>query len=153
MYKQLMFFCVLLLAATPALALQGPNVTLPAYYDGDLYTMLFKEQPPMAEKAILEHNKSFNIVYQSDPGLPGGQPFISVLDAIQADGFNALWREVQIAFNPGFTPHQFFSDNEILAAASGANPEITLTPTKELYVCAVIGPKKNRSSRGAGFAW
>jgi len=102
----------------------------------------FKEQPPMAEQAILDHNKSYNIVYQSDPGLPGGAPFISVLDAIQGDGFNPLWREVQLTFNAGFTPHQFYSDNEILSAAGGSNPEITLVPTNEMYVCAIVGPKK-----------
>jgi hypothetical protein len=65
--------------------------------------------------------------------------FISVLDAIQGDGFNPLWREVQITFNGGFTPRQLFSDTEILAAAAGSNPEITLTTTDELYRCSVIG--------------
>ena len=140
MIRKLMFLDVLLLAAVPAFAAHAPFETLPACYDGNLYTMLFKKQPPMAEQATIVHNKSYNIVYQSDPGLPGGAPFVSVLDAIQGDGFNALWREVQIIFNAGFTPHQFYSDNEVLAAAAGMNPEITLTPADEMYMCAGVGP-------------
>ncbi len=121
--------------------LNQPQGTIPAYYDNMLFNMIFKELPHQAEMATLAHNKSINIVYQSDPGLPGGLPFISVIDAIQKDGFNALWQEVQITFNEGFTPRQMYSDNEILAAAAGDNPEITLTPTTEVYICAVVGKK------------
>jgi hypothetical protein len=117
----------------------GSAGNMPAYYDHRLFTINFKELPSGGESANLQHNKSINTIYMSDPGLPGGQPFIAVLDAIQGDGFNPLWQEVQIAFNEGFTPRQLFSDNEVLdAAASG---EVTLTTTTELYRCAVVGPK------------
>ena len=44
-------------------------------------------------------------------------------------------------FNAGFTPHQFFSDTEVEAAAAGPNPEITLVVTNEVYRCAVVGRK------------
>jgi hypothetical protein len=121
--------------------LNKPPRTIPAYYDSMLFNMIFKELPHQAEISTLAHNKSINTVYQSDPGLPGRLPFISVLDAIQGDGFNALWQEVQIAFNEGFTPRQLYSDTEILAAAAGPNPEITLMPTTEVYICAVVGKK------------
>jgi hypothetical protein len=73
--------------------------------------------------------------------LPGGQPFISVIDAVPGDGMNPVWQEVQITFNSGFTPRQLYSDDEVLAAASGLNPEITLTFTDEVYKCPVIGKK------------
>jgi len=63
--------------------------------------------------------------------------FTSVLDAIQGDGFNPLWNEVQIVFKGA--PQQFTSDNEILAAAAAKT--ITLVPTTEVYRCAVLGPK------------
>jgi hypothetical protein len=69
------------------------------------------------------------------------QEFIAVIDAIQGDGFNPLWLQVLIVFNEGFTPHQFLADDEILAAAEGPNPEITLVDTGEVYRCAVVGPK------------
>jgi hypothetical protein len=82
-----------------------------------------------------------NAIYQSDPGLPGNQPFISVIDAVPADGFNPIWEEVQIAFAPGHTPRQLFSDNEVLAAA--ASGEVTLTLTGEVYWCPVVGPGPN----------
>jgi len=69
-----------------------------------------------------------------------GVMFTSVLDAIQGDGFNPLWREVQITFNAGHTPRQLFSDNEVADAAAAG--EIRLAPTDEVYRCSVIGPNK-----------
>ena len=117
----------------------GRAGVMPAYYDAELFTINFKEQPGGAEKALLAHNGSINVIYMSDDGLPGGLPFVSVLDAIQGDGFNPLWVEVQVVFNAGFTPHQFFSDTEIEDAAAAG--EITLVPTDEVYRCSVIGSK------------
>jgi len=117
----------------------GREGAMPAYYDAELFTMNFKEQPAGAEESLLANNGSINVIYMSDDGLPGGLPFISVLDAIQGDGFNPLWVEVQVVFNEGFTAHQFFSDEEIEDAADAG--EITLVPTDEVYRCSVIGPK------------
>lgn len=120
----------------------GQPIQMTAYYDSVLFNINFTELPASAETALLAHNKSLNHIYETDPDLPGAQPFIPALDAIQGDGFNPLWIEVEITFNPGFTPRQFYSDNQVLAAASGTNPEITLTQTSEVYRCAVLGPKK-----------
>src|SRR5205823_10052041 len=94
----------------------GRGSVIPAYYDAELFNIQFVEFPPAAEKALLKHNKSLNFIYQSDPGLPGGEPFISVIDAIPGDGFNPIWEEVQITFTAGNTPRQLFSDEEIEAA-------------------------------------
>jgi hypothetical protein len=63
---------------------------------------------------------------------------VSVLDAIQGDGFNPLWEEFQIDFVT-IPPQQFFSDNEVIDA--WMKGEITLTDTDEIYTCAVVGPK------------
>ena len=38
-----------------------------------------------------------------------------VIDAIPGDGFNPLWREVQISFNEGFDPRQLTSDTDVEA--------------------------------------
>ncbi len=114
----------------------GIGGVMPAYYDHNLLTINFM-QLTTAQNTLLAMNEQQNIIYQSDPGLPGGAPFISVINAIPTDGFNPLWAEVQIAFTPGHTPHQFFSDDEINAAAAAG--EITLTPTNEMYRCSVIG--------------
>src|SRR5207244_10769635 len=73
--------------------------------------------------------------------LPGSGSFVSVLDAIQGDGFNPLWQEVQISFNAGVTPQQLTSDNDIIAAANAG--QITLTPTTEVYRCSVLGRKSS----------
>jgi hypothetical protein len=97
------------------------------------------EFSPNAEAALLQHNGSLNFIYQSDPGLPGGQPFISVIDAVPGDGFNPIWEEVQITFIGGHTPRQLFSDDEIAAAVAAG--EIALTFTGEVYWCPVVGHK------------
>ena len=36
-------------------------------------------------------------------------------------------------------PHQFTSEAEIVEAAKGPNPEITLNPTDEVYRDSVVG--------------
>lgn len=124
---------------TPKGSANGVAGSMPAYYDGQLFTINFKEQPPGGEAANLAHNGSINTIYQSDGCMPNGQMFVSVLDAIQGDGFNPLWNEVQVVFNKTAPCQQFTSDNAILAAAAAKT--ITLQPTSELYRCAVIGPK------------
>jgi hypothetical protein len=118
----------------------------PTYYDANLLRinlMLLS-----SGITVLAHNSQTNIIWQSDGGLPGGQPFISVINAIPADGFNPLWDECQITFNPGHTPRQFFSDTEVEAAA--ASGEITVTDTHELYRCSVIGKPATSSASLSG---
>ena len=122
------------LAASP----NGSAGDMPAYYDGQLFTINFKQQPSGGEASLLTHNGSINTIYMSDQAEAAGVMFTSVLDAIQGDGFNPLWQEVQIVFNT-VPPQQFFSDNQILAAAAAG--QITLVPTTEVYRCSVVGTK------------
>ena len=122
------------LAASP----NGSAGDMPAYYDGQLFTINFKQQPSGGEASLLTHNGSINTIYMSDQAEAAGVMFSSVLDAIQGDGFNPLWQEVQIVFNT-VPPQQFFSDNQILAAAAAG--QITLVPTTEVYRCSVVGTK------------
>lgn len=112
----------------------GKGGDMPAYYDDELFTINFKLLKP-----DLHNNPSFNTIYQCDACEAQGLDFVSVLDAIQGDGFNPIWEEVQITFNPGNPVQQFTSDTDILAAA--ANGTITLTDTDEFYRCSVVGPK------------
>ena len=119
--------------------LKGSASEIPAYYDHKLLTIQFVEFPPAAEKALLQHNHIINLIYQSDAGLSGGAPFISVIDAIPGEGFNPLWLEVQITFTSGHTSRQLFSDVEVADAFEAG--EITLESTGELYWCPVVGPK------------
>jgi hypothetical protein len=129
--------------------LKGSGSGIPTYYDGQLLTIQFVEFPSGSEGTLLNQNSAINFIYQSDPGLPGGQPFVSVIDAIPTDGFNPLWEEVQIAFTAGNTPEQLFSDTEIDSFATAGL--ITLTATGELYRCPVVGTMTtsslSRSSR------
>ena len=125
-----------------ALAAQGsPNGAAsqrPVFYEGRQVTVNMFEVP--ASEALLDHNRSTNTIYASND-LDDEQDFLSVIDAIQGEGFNPLWHQVLIVFNQGFTPRQFTSEDEVLAAASGANPEITLVPTDEVYRCSIVRSK------------
>jgi hypothetical protein len=116
----------------------GRESARPVYYDSELFTVNMKEISEDAAAKIIKNNSSANIIYAYND-LDDPQDFNSVIDAIPADGFNPLWLQMLIVFNPGFTAHQFFSDEEVLDAASGANPEITLVNSGEIYRCSVIG--------------
>jgi hypothetical protein len=128
---------VLLLGAAGSARASNPNGSggdMPSYYDGQLFTINFKLLKPDLHK-----NPSFNTIYQCDSCEGQGLAFVSVLDAIQGDGFNPIWEEVQINFTPGNPVQQFTSDTDVLAAA--AQGIITLTDTEEFYRCSVVGPK------------
>ena len=112
----------------------------PAYYDGQLFTVNMKPLATSAAAALIAHNGSINEIYATND-LEDKQDFVPVLDAIQGDGFNPLWRRNLIVFNPGVTPHQFVRDDEVLAAAAGPHPEITIVVTNEMYRCSVVGHK------------
>ena len=132
-----------------SVALAAPGNTngaagqMPAYYDDELFTVNMKEMPH--SDPLIQHNPSLNTIYASND-LDEEQDFIPVIDAIQGEGFNPLWQQILIVFNEGFPPHQFFSDEEIEAAAAGDNPEITLVATDEVYRCSVVGRKKGSTT-------
>src|SRR6266498_722123 len=116
----------------------GAAGQMPAFYEGELFTVNMFEVPA-AEGSLIDNNPSINTIYASND-LDDEQDFVPVIDAIQGEGFNPLWQQVLIVFNDGFAPHQFTSEAEVLAAAAGANPEITLVETDEVYRCSVVGP-------------
>jgi hypothetical protein len=116
----------------------GAAGQMPAFHDGELFTVNMKELSESASDSIIERNPSLNEIYASND-LDEEQDFIPVIDAIQGEGFNPLWRQILIVFNEQFTPHQFVSEEEIEEAAGGPNPEITLVETDEVYRCSVVG--------------
>ena len=128
-------------APTQASSTNGSASQMPAFYDDKLFTVNMKQMPDPGSASTIAHNGSINEIYASND-LDEEQTFTPVLDAIQGDGFNPLWRQNLIVFNTGFTPHQFTSDTDVLAAASGSNPEITIVTTDEVYRCSVVGTKK-----------
>ena len=81
----------------------GSAGLMPAFYDGRLFNINFKEQPATGESSLLHHNGSINTIYMCDQCESMGFMFVSVLDSIQGDGFNPLWQEVQVVFLPGFS--------------------------------------------------
>jgi hypothetical protein len=128
---------VLALSGTSSALASNPNGSggdMPAYYDGQIFTINLKLLKPDLHK-----NPSFNTIYQCDSCEDLGLNFVSVLDAIQGDGFNPIWEEVQITFNPGVQPVQLTSDTAVLDAEAAG--QITLTDTEEFYRCSVVGSK------------
>jgi hypothetical protein len=117
--------------------MNGAAGQMPAFYDCDLFTVNMKQMPDPASAALLATNPSINKIYATND-LDEEQDFFPVIDAIQGDGFNPLWQQILIHFT-GSAPHQFCSDDEVLAAA--AAEEITLEPTDEVYRCSVVGAK------------
>ena len=128
-------FLVTLAGVAHAASLNGSGGDMPALYDGRHFTINFKLLKP-----DMHNNPSFNTIYQCDSCANQGLQFVSVLDAIQVDGFNPIWEEVQINFATGVTPVQYTSDTQVLAAAAAG--KITLTDTDEFYRCSVVGRKK-----------
>jgi hypothetical protein len=118
----------------------GAAGQMPAYYEGQLFTVNMKEMPEDASASLIANSPSINEIYASND-LDEEQDFVPVIDAIQGEGFNPLWRQILIVFNAGFTPHQFVSEEQIEAAATGPKPEITLVKTDEVYRCSVVGKK------------
>jgi len=109
---------------------------MPAFYDGRRVTINSVELSDVAADQI-GANPSHNEIFVTND-LDDPQDFLPVLDAIQGDSFNPLWEQFLIVFNRGVTPHQFFSDDEVRQAATGAHPEITLVDTGEVYRCSVV---------------
>lgn len=128
-----------MLYRTQAASMNGAAGQMPAFYEDRQVTVNMKELPDNASAATIAHNKSINTIY-AYADLDEPQPFEPVIDAIQGEGFNPLWQQVLIEFNAGFTPRQFTSEDQVLAAAAAG--EITLDTTDEVYRCSVVGPKK-----------
>ena len=118
----------------------GAAGQIPAFHDGEEVTISIYQLSDNAAAQILAKNQNLNNIFATND-LDTPQEFHPVIDAIQGQGFNPLWLQFLIVFNPGFTPHQFTSAQEVLDAASGANPEITLDDTGEVYRCSIVGNK------------
>jgi len=123
-------------AASRASNVKGAGGQMPAFYDGRRVTINSMEVSDVAADRIAD-NPSHNDIYVTND-LDDPQDFLPVIDAIQGDGFNPLWEQIKIVFNPGVTPHQFLSDEEVEQAAAGQHPEITLVDTHEVYRCSVV---------------
>ena len=137
------FSSVAIVAVSAGVALAGtsnPNGAgnqRPVFYEGQMVTVNMFEVPA-ADGSVLDKNANVNTIYASND-LDDEQDFFSVINAVQGDSFNPLWHQVLYQFNPGVTPHQFTSEDEVLAAAAAG--EITLMPTDEVYRCSIVGSK------------
>jgi hypothetical protein len=116
----------------------GAAGQIPAFYEGRLFTINDKELPANASAQLIARGQKMNEIYATND-LDEEQDFAPVIDALPGDAFNPLWRQILIHFNPGATPHQFVSEDEVEDAA--LDGEITLEETDEVYRCSVVGAK------------
>ena len=72
-------------STSQAVSTNGAASQMPAFYDGELFTVNMKEMPAGSESALIKHNGSINQIYASND-LDEEQDFMPVLDAIQGDG-------------------------------------------------------------------
>jgi hypothetical protein len=124
-------------AASNPGTVNGRAGAMPAYYDDKVFTINFTELVE-SEAVLLVHNMGVNKIYTDEVDTVDGKPFVAVLDAIQGDGFNPLWQEIEVRFTAGHTPRQITRDDDVVAAAAAG--EVTLHVTDEVYRCSVIGP-------------
>jgi hypothetical protein len=115
---------------------KGAAGQIPAFFNGQSVTINVKQLSDTAAASIIAHNKSLQIIYVTDD-LDEPQTSTPVINAVPGQGFNALWLQKEIVFNPGVTPHQFTSEADILAAADAG--QITLVNTGEVYRDSVVG--------------
>jgi hypothetical protein len=130
----------------PALPLAAQGNTngaageIPAFFNGQSVTINVKQLSDSAAASILANNPRIQTIFVTND-LDQPQAFAPVLSAVPGQNFNALWQQVLYRFNPGFTPHQFTSEADILAAAKAG--QITLIPTNEVYRDSVVGAGKH----------
>lgn len=125
----------------------GRTGTMPAIYDSMLLTINAQQISPTAAAPILANNPDLHLLFFSEATLPDGSMFVTVLGAKPGDAFNPLWKRTEIIFNAGVTPRQFFSDDEVMGAATDGL--ITLRDTGLLFRCSVIGPQTRLGRAGA----
>ena len=118
-------------------SVKGHGGQMPAFYEGEQITISSFQLPP--SETLEAQNQSVNNIYVTND-LDDPQDFKPVIDAItghQDERFNPLWEQIMIVFNPGVTPRQFTSEDEVLDAAGAG--QITLVDTGEVYRCSVVG--------------
>jgi hypothetical protein len=103
-------------------SMNGAAGQMPAFYDGELFTVNMKEMPDNASDSLRGSNMSINTIYASND-LDEEQEFTPVIDAIQGDGFNPLWDQVLIVFNEGFTLTSSFPMSKFLRLRPGPIPK------------------------------
>src|SRR4030095_14232379 len=64
----------------------GAAGQMPAYYEGQLFTVNMKEMPEDASASLIANSPSINEIYASND-LDEEQDFVPVIDAIQGEGF------------------------------------------------------------------
>lgn len=115
------------------------NMTIQAYYDSTFFTINLMELSAQTSAEIIAHNQGLNEIYTTTDLDKGHSTFVPVIDAVPTDGFNPMWLQKIIVFNSGYTPHQFYSDDEVNAAVTSG--EIHLVNGGEVYRCSVIQTK------------
>jgi hypothetical protein len=124
-------FCLMIVPVASADA-TGRATAMLGWYDCEQHVILHKDISEGAAAALAAHNGQLNTIFIF-PDMSN----LDVVDAIQTEGFNPLWQEVEVTWN--VTPYLLCSDDQIFEAEMRG--DVTLTTTGELESCPVVGPR------------
>lgn len=126
--------------ATRQLALNNPRgeldlsqlKTARVYFDFHSFYIQLKrvvDEPIWVEPPQKVYGAMLYVYDKKSTSMPTKDIFYAVTSALPVSDHSMMWNLVAITFNPGFPQHQFYSDMQVMIAAQGVNPSITLTPT------------------------
>ena len=129
--------------ATRALDISDPaalefsdNQLVAAYFDWHLFTLQVRKviDEPVAVTPPFKREPAELFVYdvRTVPGVVQ-RGLMPVTSSTGDAGMPMLWTAIKIRFNPGFTPQQFYSSDQIHSATLGAHPSITLISSGAVY--------------------
>jgi hypothetical protein len=102
-----------------------------AYYNNAVVKISSAELTPEEEQAALANKTPYSIIYDENKYGPDASPYLKVLSAPAGTG--GIWRVVAIKFNDLLKQRQFYNASEVIEAASGDKPLITLVVTDEFF--------------------
>jgi hypothetical protein len=101
------------------------TVTTPIYYNEFLAKALLWGLSQNEISYVIGKNIPVSTLYSYND-LHSPSQFIPVADDVSE---HPIWKQVNIEFNPGYTPYQFTSSDQINSALHAAPPEIRLVDT------------------------
>jgi hypothetical protein len=107
------------------------------YYNNAAVKIGIKELTPEEEQAAITNKTPYNIFYREDKYGPDRSPYLDILASDPSTG--GIWRMVGITFIVKSKQRQFYNASDVVAAASGDSPIITLNESDQFFA---IVPEK-----------
>lgn len=127
---------------------QGPGLltklqTQLTYFDWHTYNIQLTKIIDEPVVFLLPDRSEPANLYVYDAGIqpgPNNQPYLPVSSVNVTSSGKTVLREMVIQFNSGINPHQFYSEEDIMASVNGVHPLITVHATGRVYEAALFNP-------------